>query len=391
MAKTAPSFESLRAEYARLWATMEVRPEKAGSADAAARGIVAAKSRYAAVEAETGVPWFVVGIIHTMECSRSFKLHLHNGDPLTARTFQVPAGRPVTGSPPFPWEVSAIDAIRYDGLHRVKSWTVERVAYELEKYNGWGHRWHHPDVLTPYLWSYTTHYRSGKYVKDRKWSQSAVSGQCGAMAILKRLMLMDPSIRAALSKASDGPAPLAKFEVEAIQKRLRDLGIAEVGFVDGKWGSSTTGGVSAFQAWQGLPVTGTYDDATRVRLADPSLKPRPVSPERAATTVEDLRERGSTTVKAADKGRGIAGLLALFGLGGGAAKVDEQVGVIDGAQAVLDQASSVRPIVDGFRDLLGWVGSAWWIFALVGAYLLWRNYGDIIERRLAGQISGRYR
>jgi len=39
----------------------------------------------------------------------SFKLHLHNGDPLTARTVNVPKGRPKTGQPPFAWGISAKD------------------------------------------------------------------------------------------------------------------------------------------------------------------------------------------------------------------------------------------------------------------------------------------
>ncbi|WP_332122968.1 N-acetylmuramidase domain-containing protein, partial [Azorhizobium caulinodans] len=65
------------------------------------------------------------------------------------------------------------------------------------------------------------------------------------------------------------PAPqkhyraLAEFEVRAIQQRLVDLGYPEVGNVDGSFGTKTIGAISAFQAHEGLPVTGDYDDATR--------------------------------------------------------------------------------------------------------------------------------
>lgn len=182
-----PTFGALKGEYARLWSSMTIRPEKRAAADSVARKILAGKDRYAAVEAATGVPWKVVGIIHAMECGLSFKGHLHNGDPLTARTKQVPKGRPTAGSPPFSWEESAIDAMRYDGLDKVDDWSPESIAFELEGYNGWGYRNYHPTVLSPYLWSYSTHYTKGKYVADGHWDASAVSGQCGAMVLLARL------------------------------------------------------------------------------------------------------------------------------------------------------------------------------------------------------------
>ncbi len=38
-----------------------------------------------------------VGVIHGMECGFDFGAHLRNSDWLTARTVQVPAGRPASG------------------------------------------------------------------------------------------------------------------------------------------------------------------------------------------------------------------------------------------------------------------------------------------------------
>lgn len=185
------TFESLKGEYARLLATMTILPEKLSAADAVARKILAGRARYEAVSKSTGVPWRLIGVIHAMECGLSFKQHLHNGDPLTARTRQVPKGRPTTGTPPFTWEESAIDALRYDGLDKVRDWTPERIAYELEGYNGWGYRSYHPSVLSPYLWSYSNHYTRGKYVQDGKWDASAVSGQCGAIVLLRRVEALE--------------------------------------------------------------------------------------------------------------------------------------------------------------------------------------------------------
>jgi lysozyme family protein len=192
----ALTFDALREDYARLWRTMAVRPEKLAAADRIARKIVASRERYRAVERSTGVPWFVVGAIHALECGLSFAGHLHNGDPLTARTRKVPAGRPPSGEPPFGWEQSARDALTMPphALHRIGQWPIERVAFELEKYNGFGYRRFHPGVKSPYLWSYSNHYTAGKYVANGRWSSAAVSAQCGAMVLIKRLAALDASV-----------------------------------------------------------------------------------------------------------------------------------------------------------------------------------------------------
>lgn len=190
-----PTYHELEGEYAALWAELEIKAEKMAAITATARKIISARSRYEAIESVTRVPWFVVGIIHAMEAQLRFDRHLHNGDPLTARTKLVPAGRPARGQAPFSFEVSACDALLMKHLDKVEAWTVTRIAYELERYNGWGYRRFHPETLSPYLWSGTCHYSRGKYVSDGKWSAAAISLQSGAMALLKRLAETEPSIR----------------------------------------------------------------------------------------------------------------------------------------------------------------------------------------------------
>ncbi len=179
--------EALAAEYSRLHDTCEIRPERFAVVDRAVSAIVAKKSRYEAAVSGLGIPWYFVGGIHNLESSLSFERHLHNGDPLTARTVQVPAGRPIAGEPPFTWEESAADALALDRLDRVEEWSLPRLLYEAEKYNGWGYRRFHPEVLSPYVWSFTKHYDKGKYVADGRFSHTAVSQQCGFAAVLRRL------------------------------------------------------------------------------------------------------------------------------------------------------------------------------------------------------------
>jgi lysozyme family protein len=177
----------LREEYTRLFNDCVNRPDRAQEIESIVRKIDAERARYAKVESSLGVPWFVVAVIHNMEASLNFTKHLHNGDPLTARTVQVPKGRPKTGNPPFTWEQSAADALTLKGLGADTDWSLAGVLYRLEKYNGWGYRLHHPHVLSPYLWSYSNQYHSGKYVADGTWSDTAVSKQCGAAVILRRM------------------------------------------------------------------------------------------------------------------------------------------------------------------------------------------------------------
>lgn len=194
MPKTT-SFEAVKAEYAGLWSTCTIRPQHKSEVMAKARQIFANRPRYDDVSKSTGVPWFMIGIIHAMECTRfpAFDQHLHNGDSLKKKTWQIPAGRPL-GEPPFTWDESAVDALTMKGkeFDKIRDWTLERVAHCLELYNGFGYRLYR-GIHSPYLWSFTTAYTSGKYVADKVWSDTAVSDQAGAMALLKGLIEIDAS------------------------------------------------------------------------------------------------------------------------------------------------------------------------------------------------------
>ncbi|WP_238121974.1 MULTISPECIES: peptidoglycan-binding protein [unclassified Xanthobacter] len=440
-----PSFSSLWPEYARLWINMTVRPDKAARVDAVARKIAKNKSRYATVAAATGVPWYVVGIIHAMEAGLDFGTHLHNGDPLSARTKQVPRGRPVSGAPPFSWEVSAIDAIDYDGLDEVTNWSVERIAYELEGYNGWGYRLYHSSVLSPYLWSYSNHYAHGKYAADGAWDSNLVSGQAGAMVLLARLMELDALVRPpceralaprmtlgaaevkalqnnllalhfglgpsgadgiygartmkavraaqvqlgleptgepsedtcdAIAKAvaalpgktaigTDPPTPSAtapsEETIKSVQRRLRELGYAEVGNVDGEAGSRTRAGILAFRADNDLPLDPTITPDLLVALA--GAQPREIAATRALATVAEVAAKvpGVTAARSARlwaKGQGFVAAGFAF-----------LVWLVDNISVATDKLSPLK-------DMLGAVPLWAWALAVVGvSYVVWRNSG----------------
>ena len=178
----------LMQEYKKLWDEARIRPDKALELTKLAAKVLYNQSRYAEVAAKVGCPWQLVACIHNMEAGLKFTGHLHNGDPLTARTVHVPRGRPAIGTPPFTWEQSAADAlIHVSGWDQWDDWTVAGGLYMLERYNGWGYRKYHPTVLSPYLWSWTNLYTKGKYGADGKWNGNLVSQQCGCVALLKEL------------------------------------------------------------------------------------------------------------------------------------------------------------------------------------------------------------
>jgi lysozyme family protein len=197
--------QSLQQHYKTLYSSCEVKDSRYDDVDTIIEPIVANQPRYEQVSADTGAPWYVVAAIHNMEAGQRFDRHLHNGDRLTARTVHVPKGRPVQGSPPFTWEERARDALLMHKFDEVSQWNLPRVLYELERYNGWGYRMYHAHVNSPYLWGFSDHYTSGKYVADGTWSDTAASRQCGAAVIIRRLEEQGHISPLSAVAAADGP------------------------------------------------------------------------------------------------------------------------------------------------------------------------------------------
>src|SRR5262249_38219532 len=112
--------------------------------------------------------------------------------------------RPRRGNPPFQWDASAIDALTMapHELQKVKAWSVERILYEIEKYNGWGYL---KRGNSPYLWSWTSEYHGGKYVRDGVYDPSHWDEQAGCVALLKALAALEPAVPARLLPREAAP------------------------------------------------------------------------------------------------------------------------------------------------------------------------------------------
>lgn len=179
-----PTYESCEGSYSSFLGSMQIKPSRQAAFDAAARRIISYKNKYEEVENATGVPWYFVGVIHYRESNCDFRTHLHNGDPLTRRTYHVPAGRPLHGNPPFTWLESAVDALNQKGFDKVTDWSDEHMCYMLEVYNGMGYRMYHPNVPSPYLWGGSNHYVTGKYVSDGHFDSNHTDVQLGVIPLM---------------------------------------------------------------------------------------------------------------------------------------------------------------------------------------------------------------
>ena len=181
-------FADLASEYAAWFAAVTLRPEHQQSADWHLTMMDASQERYAAVGKPLGVPWQFMAAVHGLEASFNFRAHLHNGDfPLSQRTRQMPPGRPLVWLPPSSWEASATDALSVMGFAHQADWSLPKMLYRLEAYNGFGYRL--SGRATPYLWSFSNLYSSGKFVRDGQFNAKAKSQQCGAAVMLKVLDL----------------------------------------------------------------------------------------------------------------------------------------------------------------------------------------------------------
>lgn len=179
---------ALKAANARRWA--KARPTRNFSS--VARHLVApnARSRYQAVAAKTGVPWALIAVIHERECSQDWMGSLAQGDPWNRVSVHVPAGR----GPFRSWEECAIDALVNCAPHaaRNKDWSIGGALTKLEQYNGLGYAAR--GRPSPYIWSGTDQYRSGKYVRDGVYDPNTIDSQPGCAGLLMAMMALDPTI-----------------------------------------------------------------------------------------------------------------------------------------------------------------------------------------------------
>lgn len=173
--------------YLVLWNTMVIREDKNSTITWYFNRIKKHEDRYKKVARKSDVPWEIIACLHMLESGGAFDTVLHNGELLRSvhehGTRLVPKGRGKGQN--WDWEEAAIDALAIK--KQPSKWNIVDTLHYLERFNGLGYLWDDKKPNSPYLWSFSNHYEKGKYVADGKYSPTAVSKQCGAAVLLKRL------------------------------------------------------------------------------------------------------------------------------------------------------------------------------------------------------------
>ncbi|MGY3616619.1 hypothetical protein [Bradyrhizobium sp. USDA 10063] len=159
-----------------------------------------AKERYEEISKATGVPWFVIAVIHQRESSQRWDRQLAQGDPLHQVSIHVPKGRgPFYNHADDPPLQDAFYRAALDALidcppyaSRWKDWSPGGTMTLLEQYNGLGYA--NRGRPSPYIWSGTDQYKSGKYVRDGVYDPNVVDSQPGCAGLLMEMMALDPTI-----------------------------------------------------------------------------------------------------------------------------------------------------------------------------------------------------
>jgi len=174
-------YSKLREEYTSMFSSMKI--SDASLVKDTVDKIIKNKELYEKV----GIaPWYWIGCIHYRESTLNFKTHLHNGDSLKKRTVNEPSGRPLsepTTLGGYAWDISAKDALKLKKLDKWTDWSIEGALYQAERYNGFGYRLYRSNN-SPYLWSGTNNWKSGKYLGDGKYSSTATKDQLGIAPLL---------------------------------------------------------------------------------------------------------------------------------------------------------------------------------------------------------------
>jgi lysozyme family protein len=181
---------ALKAANAKRWENAKLT--RAASFATVAKHLMApdAKARYQAVSAKTGVPWAFIAVAHERECSQDWTGSLAQGDRWNRASIHIPAGR----GPFKSWEDAAIDALIDCAPHaaRNRDWSIGGTLTMLEQYNGLGYAAR--GRPSPYIWSGTNQYISGKYVRDGVYDPNAVDSQLGCAGLLMAMMALDPTV-----------------------------------------------------------------------------------------------------------------------------------------------------------------------------------------------------
>jgi lysozyme family protein len=177
-------------KYQELWNNMVINDHDLKQIIDDAQNILKYRRQFEIAVIGTPIPWQFAGIIYYREDGLQFKGHPHNGDSLKKRTINEPSGRPLANpanKAGYTFMESFADLIALKAWHKVPVWNMPSLLYYFESNNGFGYRRLHHPINTPYLWSGTSLYKSGKFVSDGHYDATEKDAQMGAAPLLRYL------------------------------------------------------------------------------------------------------------------------------------------------------------------------------------------------------------
>jgi len=175
-------------EYAKQWDAMRINPERVRGFEREAQFAINSKPRYLEVAARSNTWWAHIAVLHRRESDANFNTYLGNGDPLNRKTVHDPQGR----GPFDTFLAGALDALHFDGLDLVRDWTLEKVLYYCEIFNGTGYN--ERGLPSPYLWGGTNIQQPGKFIADHVWRARGMDPQPGCAPLLAKIAELDKGV-----------------------------------------------------------------------------------------------------------------------------------------------------------------------------------------------------
>jgi lysozyme family protein len=201
-------YTSLIALNQKRWKTSVFKPELESTVAAVAGRLVKFKLVYQQVEVDTKVPWWAIAVIHEREASQRWDRSIAQGDPWNMVSVHEPRKR----GPFKSWHDAAIDALVNCAPFAAKwtDWSAGGALTLLELYNGTGYESH--GIASPYLWSGSQHYVSGKFVEDgpHGFRANVVDKQLGCAYILFEMSKLEGGelwLPSRLPEPSPSPQP----------------------------------------------------------------------------------------------------------------------------------------------------------------------------------------
>lgn len=248
------------------WDNMSINPSKEDVLNHTARRLVdpSAKERYIQIETTTGVPWFIIAVIHERESGQDFTRQLSQGDPLNRVSVHEPQHRgPFFNHPNDPpghdaFYRGALDALIDCPPHasRWHDWSPGGALTLLEEYNGLGYA--NRGMPSPYIWSFSNQYVRGKYVADGVFSLTTVDSQEGCAPLLKTMMQLDSTIKFGEPVATSTISP-SDVSTQSIKENKMF-----------NWKTTVTGTAAIFAAVGTLFTNGAFD-ASHLSTAFPAV------------------------------------------------------------------------------------------------------------------------